>query len=377
MGGAAAGVGFIPVQDLVVQQRPPRDVVVAEALGGLRQVVEGQGLDRPLLRRVLQHALRGLLVRRHQQRPPEQRQRLAAVVAPDRAFERLDRLAERHAIVACLRDFQPHTSQRDVGVWVIGIALRGAPERQHGVLGMPGARVGEAQRDLARRAGIEGAQRVELGQPAVGPAQGAIKIRQFLVRVQQRGLQLDRPLEGRPGRVEVLGVALAQPKEVVRLRRVIVDRQGALERVDGLDGMPVVVLRERELVQHAGRTVIQPDEVLKPVGGGAVAVRRIREVRVAQLLERAGRGRVDVRRPPEVPDRRHELPPAAVGLPALQIPDHRVVFEGNGTAEGLDGGARIVPGQGGIPVGDFLPVGPLALVQGVAIHPRGAQSEQK
>ena len=37
----------------------------------------------------------------------------------------------------------------------------------------------------------------------------------------------------------------------------------------------------------------------------------------------------------------------------------------------------VVPGQGGVAVGNLLPVGPLPLAQGVAVHPGGAQSEQK
>ena len=36
----------------------------------------------------------------------------------------------------------------------------------------------------------------------------------------------------------------------------------------------------------------------------------------------------------------------------------------------------VVPRQGGVPVGNLLPVGPLALAEGVAVHPGGAQSEQ-
>ena len=72
-----------------------------------------------------------------------------------------------------------------------------------------------------------------------------------------------------------------------------------------------------------------------------------------------------------------EFPAAPVGLAPFEVADHRVVLEGDGPAEGLDRGARVVPGQGGVAVGYGLPVGSLALALGVAIHPRGAQSEQK
>ena len=106
-------------------------------------------------------------------------------------------------------------------------------------------------------------------------------------------------------------------------------------------------------------------------------MRRIGEVGVAELFERPGRRGVDLRRAPQVADRGGELAAAAVGLAALQVADHRVPLEGDGAAEGLDRGPGIVPGDGGVAVGNGLSVAALPLAQEVAVDPRAAQSEQE
>ena len=72
-----------------------------------------------------------------QQRAPEQRERLAAVVVADRALERFERLAERDAIAARLRDLQPHAPERDVDVGVVGVTLGGLPQRRHRAIDLP------------------------------------------------------------------------------------------------------------------------------------------------------------------------------------------------------------------------------------------------
>ena len=55
-----------------------------------------------------------------EQRAPEQRERLAAVVAADRPFERFERLAERDAVAVGLRGLQPDPAERDVRVGMFG-----------------------------------------------------------------------------------------------------------------------------------------------------------------------------------------------------------------------------------------------------------------
>ena len=125
--GAAPGVGIFAGERDVVEQRLPRDGEVRAALGGIREVVEGQRIGRQLRRRLLQHAFGGLGVRREQQRAAEQRVRLARVLFGDGLLERLERLVQVDAIRSGLRRLEPDSAERDVGVPVRRIALGGVP----------------------------------------------------------------------------------------------------------------------------------------------------------------------------------------------------------------------------------------------------------
>ena len=118
--------------------------------------------------------------------------------------------------------------------------------------------------------------------------------------------------------------------------------------------MTGAVARQRQLVEDAGRAIVEVDVRLIVVGRRRVPVAGV--VDVAEELARARRARVDVRRLAQVAQRGLELIAAAIRVAAHQIPDHRVILEGDSPAEGLDSGREVAGGHGGITALDQIPV---------------------
>ena len=120
-----------------------------------------------------------------------------------------------------------------------------------------------------------------------------------------------------------------------------------LQRVDRVGRTPVVILRECQLVEHARRTIVEGDVGAVAVGGRGIPPER--QIDVAERVDGAGGRRIQFRGAPEIAQRRLLVSPAPVGVPPLEVADHRVAFEGDGTAVGFDGARRVVLGEGASP----------------------------
>jgi hypothetical protein len=121
--------------------------------------------------------------------------------------------------------------------------------------------------------------------------------------------------------------------------------------------MPGLEEGQTQFVVDPGRPVVQPHVTPEALGGTVVPEQRV--IDVAEEFERPRRSGVDRGGVPQVPHRRLQLAPAPVGLPALQVSQHRLAFEGDGAAEGLYGREGVVPGQRRLPLLDVLPVASL------------------
>ncbi len=142
----------------------------------------------------------------------------------------------------------------------------------------------------------------------------------------------------------------------------LVERHGLLQRIDRLVGPAAAVVGERQLVIHARHPVVELDEGQVLLGRALVAAHR--GIHVAQELDRARRGRVERRGLTQIPERRVELAPPAVGVAPLQVREHRLVFEREGAAERLDRAVGLVARQRGV-AGDNEPLEFALLADGV------------
>ena len=185
--------------------------------------------------------------------------------------------------------------KRDGSVWkMVGLEVDWVGmEKLYGAVGLPRARIGKAERDIAGGARVERGERFELVQSLFGLPELAIQVRELLARVQQCWLQQHGAFERDARQPGLLGVVVTQPQEVLRLRELRIQFDGALERLDRFGAMSLVVARESQLVEHSWGAVIEPDVGLVALRRRCVAVRGVGQVGVAELLQRTRGRRVE------------------------------------------------------------------------------------
>ncbi len=206
-------------------------------------------------------------------------------------------------------------------------------------------------------------------------ARGAmVQFGELFPRVEELRRECERPLQRNPGLAWVAQRFLAEAHQVERFGEPVVDLERRAQRLDGACGVPGVVPRQRELVEDLRRPIVDPDVVLEPARGPVVPLERVLEI--PEDLERpCGRG-VELGGHADVFQRRFELSVLAVGLPSLEISEHRARLDSDGNRERLNGGEAFPVGQGRVSLLDQAPVGLLPSVAGVAQDTRHGQGDQ-
>ena len=198
--------------------------------------------------------------------------------------------------------------------------------------------------------GLEGRDGLELND-AFGRAPGlGVQRGEFLACGRQCRRHLDRLFERLDRLVALSRVTQAQPERVSRLRHARVEAGGPAKGNDGALAIPGAEQRQAQFVLHPGVRVVDR-------GAPAVRLDGLREAAqvvldVAHQLGRPDRVAVDARGGAEVPERGLGLAALPVRFSAPEVGDHRVFPECDRSAEGLDGGKRLVRGKRAVAAGD-------------------------
>ncbi len=224
--------------------------------------------------------------------------RAARPAAHDSFPQRLQRLSAGDPVLGLRGDAQPDFAQRGVDLDVVGEAFGGAAKRRHGQIGPPRVFVLEAQRDEARRASaVERDKRLELLARIKVAAGRAIAGGQGLPSRNQRRLKRDGAFEGL-SRFD--GLALGgqtEPRQVMRLRELGIERQRPAHRRPRALGLSGAVVGQAQLIEHPRRAVVELRVSGVPLRGPLGPLQR--QADVAQLLEWPRRRGVERRGGPE------------------------------------------------------------------------------
>src|ERR1700689_3873926 len=130
----------------------------------------------------------------------------------------------------------------------------------------------------------------------------------------------------------------------MRLRQLVVEAKGGIERRQRAVEIAVAVASKRELVAHARRAIIQPEILLVDLARSIEALLQVADV--AELVEWPCRRRVERHSSLQVSRGSFQLPAALVGLAASEVRQPRIASQGDGTAVGLDRSERLGVAQG-------------------------------
>ncbi len=176
------------------------------------------------------------------------------------------------------------------------------------------------------------------------PANGAIRVREFLASRGKVRRERDGALQRRDRAGHIADVPLHQPEQIASLGGKIIAAGDCLQGFDGGGGVARLEPRQGEPVEQGWVLGLEPAGGLAvPLRGLSVLPDRV-EV-IAQRDQRLWRFRSEFARLAPVARRLVEPALIPIGLTAPEVGHHRVRPEGQRAAERLDGGVGITGGQ--------------------------------
>ena len=159
--------------------------------------------------------------------------------------------------------------------------------------------------------------------------------------------------------------AVAEADQVVRLGKLIVERDGVPKGVDGASRVAFAIPRQAELVEQSRRLLVEHQVFPVTLRGARITSQGV--VDVAKQLTRPGGGGIELGRAAKILEGWLQLVATAFCLASPEVRDHRLVVVRNRSAEGFDCRRRVARSEGGIALGDERAVIGLPLRHPVAI----------
>jgi hypothetical protein len=157
----------------------------------------------------------------------------------------------------------------------------------------------------------------------------------------------------------------------VRVRQLVVEAQGGVERRQRGVEVAVTVAGKRQLEAHVRRAIIQPEVLCVDLARQIKALLQIADV--AELVERPGCRRIERHRGRQVSRSGFQLAATLVGLAASEVREHRIATQRDGAAVGLDRPERLVVAQGDVTPGEVVAI--VACPRRQLVADRGRQAD--
>ena len=238
-------------------------------------------------------------------------------------------------IFSCERDVEPHASQGGIEDRVIGRAFECVAQRDDRQVRAPGPRLGKRHGDLSLdMIAIEARNGLELRQ-LVGAAAGArMELGQFLSRGDEVGRERHRLFK----RLLRLGhsalVAECQAEHVIRVRHPLVESNRLPRGHERGIEVAVAIPRERQLVGHARRSLVQLQAGFIHFSSDAEPLALVHHV--AELIERTRGRRIESGSRPEIADGLVDFASSLIRFAAAQVRQHRIGTQRHRAAIGLE-----------------------------------------